>query len=371
MISARQLLFRRSLTRASVPIRGAKLWICLAGMSLLVSMGCEGPEGIRSYMVKKSPPSSQMLAAIIPHGTEAWFFKMTGPNAAVAAQAEPFEKLVKSVQFDEAPTAEPKWILPAGWTRRAGDTMRFATLEVEADSGKLECSISKLPRGESPLEEYLLANINRWRGQMGLSPLSPSELSKETTAVPLAVGSQLATVINIQGDLKGGGMGAAPFAGGGGAPASRAGSAATAADSKLTFQAPASWTQGELEISRSGIVVRRDAAFEVQDGPRRVEIAVTKLPAAAGATLPNVNRWRGQIGMPELSAEQFAKEKKELDVAGVPGDYVHFSGSQQAILGVIVERSGLAWFIKLQGDRELAQREQQNFEDFVRSIRFE
>ena len=62
---------------------------------------------------------------------------------------------------------------------------------------------------------------------------------------------------------------------------------------------------------------------------------------------------------------------KKIDVAGAPGDYIQFSGSQQAILGVIAERNGLAWFIKLQGDQELASREKQNFEDFVRSLRFE
>jgi hypothetical protein len=166
------------------------------------------------------------------------------------------------------------------------------------------------------------------------------------------------------------GMGSAPFAGGGKTRPPRAPSASST-PSKLSFKAPPTWTPGELESSRGGFSVRRDAVFEVKDGDRRVEITVTKLPAAAGATLPNVNRWRGQIGLDAISAEQFGQEKKQLDVTGIPADYVQFSGSEQSILGVIAERDGLAWFIKLQGDKELAAREQQNFEDFVRSIRFQ
>ncbi|TXT22045.1 MAG: hypothetical protein FD138_3793, partial [Planctomycetota bacterium] len=40
-------------------------------------------------------------------------------------------------------------------------------------------------------------------------------------------------------------------------------------------------------------------------------------------------------------------------------------------IGVIVPRGDSAWFFKLTGDVELAQREKANFEAFVQSVKFE
>ena len=47
------------------------------------------------------------------------------------------------------------------------------------------------------------------------------------------------------------------------------------------------------------------------------------------------------------------------------------SGSDQTILGAILVRQGTAWFIKLQGDPELADRERAHFESFVQSLVFQ
>jgi hypothetical protein len=342
------------------------LVLCLIG-------GCSSSEGIRSYTVRKEPPSDRMLAAIIPRGEEVWFFKLTGPNAAASAQKEGFEELIKSITFTEGANAEPQWKLPLGWSQGPGNAMRFATLTAEANGESMECTVSKLPRTEQSLDDFLLANINRWRGQMRQPPIDATELPQQTTSVELADGKLQATIINIAGQLASSGMGSAPFAKGGAGPVSggrdRPGSASTP---KVSFQAPPSWSPGELEISRGSILVRRDAAFEVKEGDRRVEITVTKLPGAgADAILSNVNRWRGQVGLDEVSAESLEKDKQQIQFANASADYVQFTGPEQAILGVIADRNGLIWFVKLQGDKELANRERKNFEDFVKSIRLE
>src|SRR5688572_13249326 len=121
-----------------------KRW--LLGLACLFAiLGCETPEGISSYSVRKSPPPSRMLAAIIPHGDEVWFFKMTGTNNLVNALAEQFESFIKSVQFTNGPSNEPQWKLPPGWTQQSGNEMRFATILVETNSETVECTVSKLP----------------------------------------------------------------------------------------------------------------------------------------------------------------------------------------------------------------------------------
>jgi len=65
-----------------------------------------------------------------------------------------------------------KWTLPKGWTQTLGGTMRYATLKPEV-SGRLEATVVVLP-GPAGGE---LANVNRWRGQIGLPPIDEAALS--------------------------------------------------------------------------------------------------------------------------------------------------------------------------------------------------
>jgi hypothetical protein len=80
-----------------------------------------------------------------------------------------------------------RWTLPAGWTDGAGGQMRFATLKPPV-AGKIDASVVVLP-GPAGGE---LANVNRWRNQIGLGPLDEAGLAKarkvmKTRAGPLKV----------------------------------------------------------------------------------------------------------------------------------------------------------------------------------------
>lgn len=75
------------------------------------------------------------------------------------------------------------WSLPKGWTETKGEGMRYATLQ-PAVKGKSEVSIIMLPGavgGE-------LANVNRWRGQIGLPPVDESALPGLRTNVTSKAG---------------------------------------------------------------------------------------------------------------------------------------------------------------------------------------
>jgi len=66
-----------------------------------------------------------------------------------------------------------KWTLPAGWKEAAGGgAMRYATLTAPV-AGKVEVTVIRLP-GPAGGE---LANVNRWRNQIGLPPLAEGELA--------------------------------------------------------------------------------------------------------------------------------------------------------------------------------------------------
>ena len=46
------------------------------------------------------------------------------------------------------------------------------------------------------------------------------------------------------------------------------------------------------------------------------------------------------------------------------------SENQEAILGVITERDGRSWFVKMKGKASLVEQEKGNFEQFISSIKF-
>ncbi len=76
-----------------------------------------------------------------------------------------------------------RWTLPQGWTQGEGNSLRFATLRPPVP-GKVEVSVVVLP-GAAGGE---LANVNRWRGQIGLGPLDEKALEKERRALSTRAG---------------------------------------------------------------------------------------------------------------------------------------------------------------------------------------
>jgi len=70
-----------------------------------------------------------------------------------------------------APAGGPQlhWKTPPSWQEQPGNSaFRVATFAVAAAAGKAEVTITRFPGGVGGL----LANINRWRGQLGLEPVT-------------------------------------------------------------------------------------------------------------------------------------------------------------------------------------------------------
>lgn len=79
-----------------------------------------------------------------------------------------------------APTAPPAttgdarpWTAPESWRAVPGERpMRLATYEIPDTNGPVEVAITRFPGDVGGM----LANVNRWRGQIGLAPLSEADL---------------------------------------------------------------------------------------------------------------------------------------------------------------------------------------------------
>jgi len=135
------------------------------------------------------------------------------------------------------------------------------------------------------------------------------------------------------------------------------------ADLSIAYQVPAGWE----EQPASGM---RAATFRAGDA----EAFVTPLAGLAGDLSSNVNRWRGQIGLPPATEEAIKSAVKELPIAGRNAPYVDLLGpdgpKRQRMLVAIVDRGDRTWFVKLIGPAETVARQQAAFESFCRSLRF-
>lgn len=65
-----------------------------------------------------------------------------------------------------------QWTAPAAWTPKTGSSMRKGSYAVRRDGAEADFAITAFPGDTGGLH----ANINRWRGQVGLAPAAPAEL---------------------------------------------------------------------------------------------------------------------------------------------------------------------------------------------------
>jgi hypothetical protein len=140
-----------------------------------------------------------------------WFFKLSGPRKELDEQADEFKAFLTSLKVAEG-AAQPTWTLPEGWEiDPTPHQMRLATIKVPLQSGSAELTVTALPRPEQSGEdaEYLLANINRWRDQMGQGRMPLAQLK---TLEQIDANGNSVWLVSITGRMKAGGM-SPPFAG--------------------------------------------------------------------------------------------------------------------------------------------------------------
>jgi hypothetical protein len=333
------------------------------GLALLLLAGCGREEPIGHYTVPKQPsqaagPGTRTLAAILARPDATWFFKLSGPPPAIADQREAFERLLRSVKFP-AGGAEIDWDLPPGWSREAGGPGRFATLRIRDDKAPdLAATVVKL----GPNACSLLDNVNRWRGQVGLGPIEEAGLKEAVRELKTDAGTVQFVDVTGPGAPKGGGMGMVPP--GGGLPPLPATPAAPATPD-LKFDLPGGWAEGPPKQFAL-------KSFVVGSGQRTATVTVSPLGGPAGGVGLNVNRWRGQVGLPPQGEAELLTEARQVPVAGAKGllyDFTSPAGQPpRRIVGVIRPAEGQTWFFKMDGPPDLVGEQLAAFESFLKSL---
>ena len=267
------------------------------------------------------------------------------------------------------------WKTPAGWEEYdAGSEMRAASWRVKGEP-QTDCSLTLLPsRGG------LAANVNRWRGEMGLAALT--EGGEKTLPTRTMLGMK-GTYVDLEGSFSGGrgsagaiakarmlgvilrgptasvfvkftgpgevvgkskegfeelvdsmvfdptGTGAAP----GGAPPG------AAPAGKLAWDAPEKWAAQPRRPMR-------EATFIPQDLPT----GWCYIGLIGGGIEPNLNRWRGEMGQAPLSAEAIKREPT-LSFGDSKGVFQELTGDFRGTGGAPAADATMYAFIGPRGPR--------------------
>ena len=283
------------------------------------------------------------------------------------------------------------WIVPPGWEQLPGDAMRMASMRVDPSVPDVQLTV--IPLG--PESGEVLPNINRWEKQLGLPPTPAEQLGTVTQL--RVIGGERGAVADLRAM-----PGAEPrmrmiaamvphddrvwffklsgpdpviekqvksfnlfldsirFA-----PAATQPSVAQQPDTgELHFDTPAGWTkQPEKQM--------RVASFFAGEG-NATEIIITRLPAGGvGGMSDNINRWRGQIGLPP-AAEQEQPQVSAVTLDQNPGqrrEFVNPTAGKKLVV-VTVSVGDDVWFFKIAGPTGAVEQQSKSFEALLTSVKF-
>jgi hypothetical protein len=133
---------------------------------------------------------------------------------------------------------------------------------------------------------------------------------------------------------------------------------------------PAGWTEVPPSEMRVG-------SFKVTgaDG-KQADVSIVPLPGMAGGDPANVNRWRGQVGLPALSDDQLASLAEDIQAGGESTELYDIAGQNATtgqasrILAAIQHRDGTTWFFKMTGDADLVEQQKPTFIAFLQTLNF-
>ena len=154
--------------------------LCLAFV-LVALLACKRESEIKVYRVSKAPleePAPEQQSAMpanapspsMPGGIG---IPQTSPRDAIAPQL--------------------KWTKPEGWSEVAPSSMRYASFSAGVGEEKIDISVVTFP-GEGGSDAD---NVNRWRQQMQLPPMSAAAIATQIS--PLPAGEATFAVTDIAG----------------------------------------------------------------------------------------------------------------------------------------------------------------------------
>ncbi len=369
-------------------------FICTLAALAVLAAGCNR-DGVKVYHVENTDTSTPP------------------PPAAAAPAAMPATMPSGLPVPDTSTLPKLKYTVPDGWQEKTPTEMRVASFGI-SENGK-DADMSVIPLGGMAGGD--LANVNRWRGQVGLDALADADLQKLAEKVEIAgqpadlydmagTAERIVGVIFHNGDatwffkmtgdpdlvekqkpafvsfLKSfqfGGL-AAPSTMDlsqlppshpaiPGMDAAAATTPAPDAANVPTWKIPAGWQAAPL----SQFLV---AKFSIAgaDGAEAA-VNVSSLAGDGGGLLPNLNRWRSQLGLaPNADAE--AANLPTIAASGGKATLIDISGTDARagkparLVGIVLPLGDQTWFYKLMGDPDVVAQQKDAFVKFVQSAKY-
>jgi hypothetical protein len=109
--------------------------------------------------------------------------------------------------------------------------------------------------------------------------------------------------------------------------------------------------------------------FLISNGNKQAEVSIVPFPGDVGTELSNVNRWRNQTGLSDISEADISSEN--VSIGDAAGKLYDLPGSDLQTIAAILEKDGTTWFFKMQGSKELVAQNKPAFVEFLKSIHFD
>lgn len=142
--------------------------ICCFASATLIITGCDKAEPV-AYQIPKEAREVNMPAA-------------PATQAPAATSAPSGMNVLPGMQQAADSAGGVSYKVPEGWTELPASGIRKANLRVSDDNGTAELTVTVFPGDVGGN----LANINRWRGQVGLEAVTPEELASFTESYTIS-----------------------------------------------------------------------------------------------------------------------------------------------------------------------------------------
>lgn len=142
-------------------------------------------------------------------------------------------------------------------------------------------------------------------------------------------------------------------------------------DERLSWTTPEGWARAERSQMRP---------VNLTFGPNAEgECYLSILPGGAGGVLANVNRWRKQMGQPDIGEAELEKLPKKV-LMGIQGVFVEVDGAytnvgateakpDHCLIGIVASLGDAGLFVKMVGPKALVEANTAAFEAFVASLK--
>jgi hypothetical protein len=315
----------------------------------------------------------RILGAIFPLHGMGYFLKITDRIDRIEKVAGLFDSVVATFDVDPQ-TKRPVSSFPEGWTVGPGDDFADAKIAIPMEGEKpLMMTVTSLPAPPlSDWDSYLLAQVNRWRGQVGLSELSLDGLKESLTPIARKDSEVPAYIFDKKGAVTSSGS---PNPSTSVTNNLKDSPATPEKTRKLIYDLPSKWSELPARPFQM-------AAFRIpgENGESDGEIVVSE---AIDSPVENCKMWAQQIlklddpAILEKSAAKMIEQAEAISAMQREAKLYSIRSSDASdascltIVTIPSEKPPQAVFVKMKSGLRMSEEQKSNLLSFVKTMRWE